>query len=36
MNKYEFDPVTHIGKVNGEIWPSVTQLLKENIKKGGS
>jgi len=27
MNKYEFDPVTHIGKVNGEIWPSVTQLL---------
>jgi len=26
--KYEFDPVRHIGKVNGEIWPSVTQLLQ--------
>lgn len=25
----EFDPVTHIGKVNGEVWPSVTQLLNE-------
>lgn len=27
--KTEFDPVTHIGKVDGEIWPSVTQLLQE-------
>ena len=27
--KTEFDPVTHIGKVDGEIWPSVTQLLSE-------
>lgn len=25
----EFDPVTHIGKVDGVIWPSVTQLLNE-------
>ncbi len=25
----EFDPQTHIGKVNGVIWPSVTQLLTE-------
>lgn len=28
--KTEFDPVTHIGKVNGIIWPSVTQLLNES------
>jgi len=28
-NLFEFDPVTHIGKVNGELWPSVTQLLQE-------
>lgn len=27
--KTEFDPVTHIGKVDGTIWPSVTQLLNE-------
>jgi len=25
----EFDPKTHIGRVNGVIWPSVTQLLRE-------
>lgn len=25
----EFDPITHIGKVNGVIYPSVTQLLTE-------
>lgn len=27
--KTEFDPQTHIGKVDGVIWPSVTQLLNE-------
>lgn len=27
--KTEFDPVTHIGKVDGIVWPSVTQLLNE-------
>ena len=26
---YEFDPVKHIGKFNGVVWPSVTQLLQE-------
>lgn len=25
----EFDPVTHTGKVDGIVWPSVTQLLNE-------
>lgn len=25
----EFDPITHIGKVDGVVWPSSTQLLKE-------
>lgn len=25
----EFDPITHIGRVDGVRWPSVTQLLKE-------
>jgi hypothetical protein len=29
MMNTEFDPVTHIGKVNGVVWPSVTQLLTE-------
>lgn len=24
-----FDPATHIYKVNGEVWPSVTQILKD-------
>ena len=27
--KFEFDQETHIGKVDGVIWPSVTQLLNE-------
>jgi len=27
--KTEFDPLNHIGKVNGVMWPSVTQILQE-------
>ena len=27
---FEFDHETHIGRMNGEIWPSVTQLLQES------
>ena len=27
--KFEFDQETHIGKVDGIVWPSVTQLLNE-------
>src|SRR3990167_1421871 len=27
---FTFDQATHIGRYNGEIWPSVTQLLKES------
>lgn len=29
MTGFTFDHETHIGRMNGEIWPSVTQLLKE-------
>lgn len=29
MKGFEFDPITHVGRMHGEIWPSATQLLKE-------
>lgn len=28
-DRFTFDPQTHIGKFNGVVWPSVTQLLNE-------
>lgn len=29
MSGFTFDPQDHIGRMNGEVWPSVTQLLQE-------
>lgn len=29
-DRFQFDPANHIGRLDGVVWPSVTQLLKQN------